>query len=212
MYLPFRSEVVISSLHYATASIAGALGLPGRMAAFFRNKSKRQRGWLAAFVVCCIFGVLFFPFYKRTIPGRVLRFFILGQGMVRQDVDDFAEDVREKPEWALLQDWSVATLERCRVGRLATNSDAANWSPGTVTLAASEIPGWLSNEVQEGVSPEVSVIVGESGKPKHVAIRWGYYTGLLVGPANYYLAKEDFQEPWYLVEIKQGVYAYGGYK
>ncbi|MGZ4973956.1 MAG: hypothetical protein ACXWDN_14440, partial [Limisphaerales bacterium] len=151
------------------------------------SKSKRRLIWFAVLVVGCF---LLFPFLKRTFPGRLVRFIVTQQPLGRQIPNDLADDVRDKRRLASLQDWSVQTLARYQAGQVATNGKAAYWSKGTVRLASSEVPSWLSG-AWSGKSPEVSVRLSEAGEPECITIGW-YLNGLLVGPTNY----RATAQPW----------------
>ena len=167
------------------------------------SKTKRRLIWLTVVIVGC---VLLYPFSKRTFPGRLIRFFVTQQPLGRQIPNDLADDVRDKRRLAPLQDWSVQTLTRYRAGQVATNGKAAYWSRGTVRLASSEVPSWLSS-AWSGESPEVSVRLSETGEAECITIGW-YLYGLLVGRTNY----STTVEAWYIVKAKPGIYAYHDYK
>ena len=167
------------------------------------SKAKRRLFCLAVVAVGC---VLLYPYAKRTLPGRLIRFFVMGQPLGRQIPNDLADDVRHKRRLAPLQEWSVETLARFRAGQVATNGEAAYWSRGTVRLAASEVPSWLSG-AWSGGHPEVSVRLSESGEAECITVGW-YLYGLLVGPTNY----SATVQPWYIVQPKPGIYAYHDYK
>ncbi len=173
------------------------------MSAPVASKSRRRLIWLAVIFVGC---VLLYPFVKRTFPGRLIRFFVTLQPLGRQIPNDLADDVRDKRRLASLQEWSVETLARFRAGQVATNGKAAYWSRGTVRLATSEVPSWLSG-AWPGEHPEVSVRLSESGDPECITVGW-YLHGLLVGPTNY----RATVQPWYIVQAKPGVYAFHDYK
>jgi hypothetical protein len=163
------------------------------------SKFKRGLVWMAVAVVGC---VLLYPFAKRTLPGRLIRRIVMLQPVAYQIPNDLVQDVRHKERLALLQVWSVGTLARYRIGQVATNGEAAYWSRGTVKLAASEIPSWLS-DAWWGERPEVSIKLSESGEPECINVAW-YLYGLLVGATNY----SATDKPWYIVQAKPGIYAY----
>ena len=187
---------------------------------------KRHILWkLVAVVGLC---VLLYPFAKRTFPGHLLRFFLTGQPVMRQIPNDLAEDVRRKSRLAPLATWSAQLLARYRAGQVATNGKAEYWSKGTVRLAPSEVPSWLSGAW--GEPPEVSIRLDDGGKPECVTVGW-YLYGLIVGPTNYYVTNVGQDGnwytlqatssvsnnitsvgAWYMVQAKSGIYAYADYK
>lgn len=173
------------------------------MSALVAGKFKQRLMWWVLVVVGC---ALLYPFAKRTFPGRLIRFFVTQQPFGHQIPNDLADDVRDKRRLALLQEWSSQTLARFRSGQVTTNGKAAYWSRGTVKLATSEVPSWLSG-AWWGEPPEVSVRLSESGEPECITVGW-YLYGLLVGPTNYSVTLHS----WYIVKAKPGIYAYHDYK
>lgn len=147
---------------------------------------------------------------------------------MRQIPNDLAEDVRRKSRLDPLATWSVQLLARYRAGQVATSGKAEYWSKGTVRLAPSEVPSWLSGAW--GEAPEVSIRLDDGGNPECTTIGW-YLYGLIVGSTNYYVtnagngsewyklqAKSSISNSitnvgaWYMVQVKPGIYAYGDYK
>jgi hypothetical protein len=159
---------------------------------------------IVSLVVLSLLVFVLSPGFKRTIPGRIIRFAAGKPGAV-QAAEDLAEDALRKPELAHLQDWSIQVLARYRAGQLATNGAASYWSMGTVKLAAQEIPAGVTNAWQE--PPEVSVHLSEAGQPDCVVLAW-YLSGLAVGPPEYALSFK----PWCSKQAKPGVYGYYLYK
>lgn len=146
-------------------------------------------------------AVLVFVFrsgFKRSLPGRVVRF-VAGQPGAVQVAEDLADDVRQNSGLSGLQQWCTQVLARYRSGTLAT--DGVSSYGGTVRLAASEIPDFIKRAWSE--KPEVSVLLSETGQPECVVIGW-YLSGLAVGPPEYVLSFH----PWYMNQAKPGVYAY----
>ena len=166
--------------------------------------SRRTNRLLIAAVTVAVLAFVFRSGFKRSLPGRIVRF-AAGQGGAVQTAEDLADDVRQKPGLSGLQQWSTQVLARYRSGTLATNGAASYWSVGTAKLAASEIPDFLTRAWSE--QPEVSVRLSEIGQPKCVVIGW-YLCGLAVGPPEYGLS---FQ-PWCTNQAKPGIYAYHLYK
>jgi hypothetical protein len=157
-------------------------------------------------VVLLLTGVCAFAFrssFKRSLPGRVVRF-AAGQPEAVQVAEDLADDVQRKSKLTGLQQWSAQTLSRYSTGQLATNGLASYWSVGTVNLAPQEIPDTIRQARPEEL--EVSIRLSETGQPECVAISW-YLRGLVVGPPDYVLS---FQ-PW-CSKKAPGVYAYHLYK
>ena len=170
---------------------------------------KRKRLWLWLCwggVIAILLCALVYPYAKRSIPGRLVRFAVTGVPIARQVPNDLADDVRDKRRLRSLQEWSTQTLTRYRSGQVATNGKAAYWSRGTVTLAPREVPGWLSG-AWSGEPPEVSVRLNKSGTPECITVGW-YLHGLLVGPPDYVTT----MKAWCLVQAKPGIYAYHDYK
>ena len=175
---------------------------------------------------------MLYPFAKRTFPGHLVRFFLTGQPVMHQIPNDLADDVRRKSRLDPLATWSAQLLARYRAGQVATNGKAEYWSKGTVKLAPSEVPSWLSGAW--GERPEVSIRLDDGGKPECVTIGW-YLYGLIVGPTNSNYVAQDGPDgygekwymlrvkpgisnaitnvgAWYMVQAKPGIYAYGDYK
>ena len=165
-------------------------------------------------VVIVVIATLLFTrshVFRRSIPGRVVRWFH-GEAGANQTVNDLAEDVRERPSLSRLQPWSIETLARFRSGQVHTNGNAAYLPFGSIRLAASERPEFVSHEW--GVTnsfgeeePEISVLLNSDGQPECVVISW-YLYGIVAGTPDYHLR---FQ-PWCYVEAKPGVYVYHLYK
>lgn len=166
--------------------------------------SRRTKTILVLVVTVAVLVFVFRSGFKRSLPGRIVRF-AAGQGGAVQTTEDLADDVRQKSGLSGLQQWSAQVLTRCRSGTLATNGAASYWSVGTVRLAASEIPDFITRAWSE--QPEVSVRISQTGQPECVAICW-YLHGLAVGSPEYILS---FQ-PWCMNQVKPGIYAYHLYK
>jgi hypothetical protein len=166
--------------------------------------SRRTNRIVFVVVVIAVLAFVFRSGFKRSLPGRIVRF-VAGQPGAVQTAEDLADDVRQKSGLSGLQQWSTQILARCQSGTLATNGAASYWSMGTVRLAASEIPDFITRAWSD--QPEVSVRLSEAGQPECVVIGW-YLHGLAVGPPEYVLS---FQ-PWCTNQAKPGVYAYHLYK
>lgn len=142
---------------------------------------------------------------KRSVPGRVLRFF-RGEGGCVQIVNDLNEDIRTRPELGQIQDWGVRTLAKFRSGEIQTNGQASYWSPGKVRLADEEMPDfvkqWAKTHRYERL-PELSIVATTNGEAECIAICW-YEYGIVVGPPEYRLSF------WsrFNTQIKPGVFAY----
>ena len=164
-----------------------------------RSKLKR---WLVIFGVFVVLCALAYPFAKQTLPGEIVRSAIRHVPPAQLWADDLADDVRTKKSLAPLQDWSVQTLARYRAGQLATTGKAAFGGYPSARLDPKEVPGWLRG-AWWGDHPEISVALNESNRPECIRVGW-YLCGLLVGPTNYVTTAQ----PWYIVQVKPGIYAY----
>jgi hypothetical protein len=151
------------------------------------------------FVVLC---TLAYPFAKQTLPVEIIRSTIRHEPPAQLWADDLADDVRTKKRLAPIQDWSVQTLARYRAGQLATTGRAAFAGLHSARLDPKEVPSWL-RWAWWGDHPEVSVSLNESNQPECMVVGW-YLCGILVGPTNYVTA----WQPWYIVQVKPGIYAY----
>jgi hypothetical protein len=158
--------------------------------------------WLALFAIFAVLCVLAYPFAKRTLPDEIIRSLVKRVPPAQLWADDLADDVRTKKRLAPLQDWSVQTLARYRAGQLATKGRSSFVGPGAARLDPKEIPGWL-NGAWWGDPPQVSVLYGDTNKPGCISVAW-YLCGLLVGPTNF---TTDYQ-PFYITQVKPGIYAY----
>jgi hypothetical protein len=154
---------------------------------------------LALFIVFC---ALAYPAAKQTLPVEMIRAAIKHVTPAQLWADDLADDVRSKRLLAHLQEWSVQTLARYRAGKLATVGDSRFDGPMAVRIAPQEIPNWLSG-AWWGDSPEVSVLLNESKAPECIIVGW-YLCGLQIGAPDYVTT----WQPWYIVKVKPGVYAY----
>jgi len=150
-------------------------------------------------VVFCVFGYFF---AKQTVFGEMIRAAFRGVPPAQLWADDLANDVRTKTQLASLQDWSTQLLARYRAGQLATISRSSFAGPFAVRLAPQEVPSWLSG-AWSGRKPEVSVLLSESKEPECVVIGW-YLCGLRVGAPDYITTFH----PFYIVQVKPGIYAY----
>jgi hypothetical protein len=146
---------------------------------------------------------------KRSLPGRVVRYF-LGEAGAHQIVNDLVQDIREAPALRQLQPWGVETIARFRTGTVATNGRPD--SIGSIRLAPKERPTFVTK--QWGLTnkwgeeePELSVRLSTNGQPECVVIAW-YLHGIVIGLPDYSLS---FQ-PWYYAQARPGVYVYHLYK
>jgi hypothetical protein len=166
------------------------------------TKIKRRLIWFVVFIVVC---VVVYPFVKETLPVEMVRSAIRRVPPAQLWADDLADDVRSKRRLAPLQEWSVQALARYRVGKLATSGKSAYGWASSVRLAPDEIPSWLSGAwwKEGGEKPEVSVGLNESKEPECIIVGW-YLCGLMVGSPEYI----NKSHPWYIVQVKPGIYAY----
>ena len=146
--------------------------------------------------------MLGYPFVKQTLPVEIIRSAIRHEPPAQLWADDLAYDVRTKKRLEPLQDWSVQTLARYSAGRLATTGRARFAGPLSAKLDPKEVPSWLG-EAWVGEHPEVSISLTESNQPECIRVGW-YLCGLLIGPTNFITAVH----PWYIVQVKPGIYAY----
>ena len=166
---------------------------------------------ITASVAAMVLVAVLAPGFKRSIPGRIVRW-LQGETGAQQTVNDLAEDIRDIPELGRLQTWSVETLARFRSGQVHTNGLAAYWSVGTARLAAQERPTfvtqrWGATNVWGEESPEISVRLSTNGQPECVVIAW-YLHGIVAGPPEYRMSFH----PWCYAQAKPGIYAYHLYK
>lgn len=160
-----------------------------------QNKFKRR---VVIFGSIIVFGILVYPVVKQTFPVEVIRFIVTGKPVAQFWADDLADDIRSKRRLRPLQEWSVQTLARYRAGQLETKMYY-----GSAKLAPLEVPGWLSGAWGDD-RPDVFVSFNWSNnEPECVDVRW-YLHGALIGPTNYVTAAH----PWYIVQVKPGIYAY----
>ena len=176
----------------------------GSMSASSQNsstdKTKRRLIWVGVFVALCVLG---YAVGRQTIFGEMIRAAFKGVPPAQLWADDLADDVRAKSRLASLQDWSVQTLARYRTGQLATNGRSSFSGPFAVRLASQEVPSWLSG-AWSGQKPEISVLLNfDSKEPECIVVGW-YLCGLRVGAPSY---TTDFH-PFYIVQVKPGIYAY----
>jgi hypothetical protein len=153
---------------------------------------------LIGFVVLCWFA---YPFVKRTLAGEIIRGLCRGVPPAQLWADDLADDFRTKKRLAHLQEWAVQTLARYRAGQLATNGYSKYGVERDVKIAPKEIPDWLENAW--GDPPEILILLNDAKDPQCINVGW-YLSGLLIGPSNFVTTIK----PWYIVQVKPGVYAY----
>jgi hypothetical protein len=96
----------------------------------------------------------------------------------------------------------VQTLARYKSGQLATTGKGTFAGPFSARLDPKEVPSWLRG-AWWGDPPEVSIVLNESNQPECIRVGW-YLCGLWVGPTNFV----NPWEPWYVVQVKPGIYAY----
>jgi hypothetical protein len=164
-----------------------------------------QRKAITRLIWCGVFigfVILVYPYAKRSGPGQVVRAMLTGKPGAQLWADDLADDVRHKRRLGPLQDWSVQTLARYRKGEVRTAGDTVGGGAYAVRLSSEEIPDWLTG-AWRGDKPKVSVVLTESNEAESINVAW-YLSGLLVGPTNYVTA----WQPWYIVQVKPGIYAY----
>jgi hypothetical protein len=165
-------------------------------------KPSRIRRWLILLGVSMVLCAMAYPFAKHTLPGEIIRSTFRDVPPAQLWADDLATDVRTKNRLAPLQNWSVRTLARYQAGQLATTGRATFAGQFSARLDPKEIPSWL-HWAWWGDHPEVSVSLNMSNQPQCIVVGW-YLCGLLVGPTNYVTA----WQPWYIVKVKPGIYAY----
>jgi hypothetical protein len=157
-------------------------------------------------VVFAILCMLAYPFAKQTLPVEIIRSIFRHEPPAQLWADDLADDVRTKKQLAPLQDWSVQTLDRYSAGQLATTGKTRFAGPFSARLDPKEVPSWLGG-AWSGEHPEVSIALTESNQPVCIHVGW-YLCGLLIGPTNFVTTVR----PWYIVQVKPGIYAYSNEK
>jgi hypothetical protein len=100
-------------------------------------------------------------------------------------------------------------MDRCRRGKI--KMERVGSLEGVRRLDSSEIPEWLSKAWEK--EPEVLVSFrisdadllsgNDTNQVEYLNIHW-YLSGILVGDTNYVTESA----PWYLVEVKPGIYVY----
>jgi hypothetical protein len=143
----------------------------------------------------------------------------------------FATHFRLTKRPAQIQQWANGVLDRYENGTLLTTTNIEYWAAGRDKIEQSEIPpqiqelwlnkpsigiatitdnGWLIQSTQTNAE-SLRALTGGVATPLKlthcVAFSW-YLTGVLVG-------RPDFQSkwnPWYLYEIKPGIYVFCGQK
>jgi hypothetical protein len=143
----------------------------------------------------------------------------------------FSSNFRLTKHPAQIQQWAIGVLDHYESGKLATTTNVEYWAAGLDKIEQSEIParmqelwrdkpsigiatitdnGWLIQST--GTNAEsLRALTGGVAMPLKlthcVAFSW-YLTGVLVG-------RPDFQSkwnPWYLHEIRPGIYVFCGMK
>ena len=77
--------------------------------------SRRAKIILLLVIGVAVLAFVFRSGFKRSIPGRIVRF-VAGQPGAVQIAEDLAEDVRRKAELAGLQQWSTQALRALPFG------------------------------------------------------------------------------------------------
>jgi hypothetical protein len=163
------------------------------------SKATRRLIWCG---VLLAFAVIAYPYAKRSAPGELVRALVTGKPGAQFWADDLADDVRHQQRLRPLQEWSVQTLARYRKGELSTAENTVGGGSYAVKVSPEEIPSWLSG-AWRGDKPRVAIVLTESNEPESIIVGW-YLCGLLIGPTNYVTS----WQPWYIVQVKPGIYAY----
>lgn len=131
-----------------------------------------------------------------------------GEYYVAQRARDLAEDLRRNPALGQLQPWAMSTIDRFRLGRVATSTGTTPfWAPHAVTLVSAEVPEFIKKHLVEtnqlgSVWPVIS-IVSSNVQPSYIVLDFGGW-GIAVGPPDY---RVSFGPQW-TNEVKPGVFTY----
>ncbi len=135
----------------------------------------------------------------------------------------FSTNLRLTKNPKQLQQWAVSILERYEAGQLSTSTNAPYWAVGKEKLNASEVPPHIAALWREKPSiglaavtpdgwitaPSDARVLSSPAQEQNrcVAFSW-YLTGVLVGRPGFH----STWNPWYIREIRPGVYVYCGMK
>jgi hypothetical protein len=171
-----------------------------------RKRVKAGRIILGIYGTLIVLFLVHAQFDKRSTFGHILRWF-KGEGGIKQNVIDLAEDAKKSADPVELQHWAMTILAEPQ----PTNSDSE--IPGDKSyfeIPGDKVPASIQNlESSDMLFPDVTCDSAESvaTKDRTVWITWGGpmgHWGIRVGSPTFKVTPTNAYNYW--IEWKPGIY------